>query len=355
MQFRWAWQNTHLTKRIAEEQRLTARETKVKRGRTRKHPARPRTSLIDKLSNLHLLLRVPSFARWPLEVRFFCKDVYEVWSRWSERVNGEIGPCFKVFLDAEQPVEPLDEPTGPLSAEIKRKRKQEAIRKGGIYAVDVGYSKLKDHVKKSLVLLAKGEANSCAICAENIEDQSKTILVCSLATCRAVFHMTCLAQSFLDKEQHENAVIPISGKCQQCKSELQWVDLVKEMSLRLRGEAEIAKLLRKPKVPKAKTIKGKEGLLADAAAEPTVDEADEDYNHNLEEDDSDTTSAFEEPLPDDWHFQENDGDDNISITSETSNASAWLDPISYANPIDSSPRLEVVIDDSDWDDVEVLD
>lgn len=280
--------------------------------------------------------------------------MYDVWLRWSERVDGEIRPGVKVLLDIKQPVEPPDEPAGPISAQIKRKRKREAIGKGGTDGVDVGYSKLKDHVEKSLFLLAEGEVNRCAVCAEDIQSQARTVLVCTLPTCRAVFHMTCLAQSFLDQEHQENAVLPTSGKCPQCKSELQWVDLVKEMSLRVRGEAEVAKLMKKPKVPKAKAVKE---LLADATAEAIAGEADEDYNHGLEEDESDSTNAFEDPLSDDWHFQENDDDedDRVSVTSVTSNASTWLDPRSHIMPVGRGPSLEVVIDDSDGDDVEVLD
>ena len=270
--------------------------------------------------------------------------MYDVWLRWSERVNGEIRPGVKVFLDVKQPVEPSDEFAEPPRAQINRARKREAIGKGGIEGVDVGYSKLKDHVAKSLVVLAEGEANRCAICVENIENQAQTVLVCSLAICKAVFHMTCLAQSFLDKEPQENAVLPTSGKCPQCKSELQWVNLVKEMSLRVRGEADVAKLMKKPKRPKAKAVKGNKGLLADAAAD-----------EGLEEDDSDTNTAFEEPLPDDWHFQEDNDDDRMSVASISSNSSTWLDPRSHSNWIGLGPRLEVVIDDSDWDDVEVLD
>lgn len=281
--------------------------------------------------------------------------MYDVWIRWSERVNGEIRPCAKVFLDVKQPVESPNDPAGSPSAQIKRKQKREAIGKGGIDGIDVGYSKLKDYLEKSLFLLAEGEENRCTICAEHIEDQSHTVLVCSLATCRAVFHMSCLAKNFLDKEQQKNAVIPTFGKCPNCKSKLQWVDLVKEMSLRVRGETEVAKLMKKPKISKAKAMKSTKGLLADAAAKPTVDEADGDYNHGLEEDDSDRPSALDEPLPDDWHFQEDDDDDRISVASATSNASTRLDPTLHTNPIGPGARLEVVIDDSDWDDVEVLD
>lgn len=281
--------------------------------------------------------------------------MYDVWLRWSQRVNSEIRPCVKVFLDVKQPVESPNDPAGPLSAQIKQKQKREAIGKGGIDGIDIGYRKLKDHLEKSLFLLAEGEANKCAICADHIEDQSRTVLVCSLATCRAVFHMSCLAKSFLDKEQQGNAVIPTFGKCPNCQSKHQWVDLVKEMSLRVRGETEVAKLMKKPKVSKAKAMKVTKGLLADAAVEPTVDKADGDYNYGLEEDDSDTSSALDEPLPDDWNFQEDDDDDRMSVATITSNASTRLDPTRHTNPTGPGPRLEVVIDDSDWDDVEVLD
>src|SRR3954463_5640552 len=64
---RWAWQNTHLTRHIPEPQRLTEARTTVRisprSGKPRKRPARPRISLTDKLSNLHVLLRVKSFER----------------------------------------------------------------------------------------------------------------------------------------------------------------------------------------------------------------------------------------------------------------------------------------------------
>ncbi|MCJ1465782.1 Slx4p interacting protein [Pseudocyphellaria aurata] len=295
-------------------------------------------------------------AKLPLNVRFFCKDVYDVWLRWSERVDGEIRPGVKVLLDLKQPMEPPDEPAGPVSAQIKQQRKRDAIGKGGTDGIDVGYSKLKAHVEKSLFLLAGGEANRCAVCAEDIKSQAQTLLVCSLTTCRAVFHMTCLAQSFLDQEHQKNALIPTSGRCPQCSSELQWVDLVKEMSLRVRGEAEVAKLMKMPKVPKAKVMKDKEELLAEATAEAIAGEVGNDHSHRLE-DDSDSTSSFEDPLPDDWHFQEidDDEDDRVSVASVTSNASTRLDPMSHTIPIGRGPSSKVVIDDSDENDVEVLD
>ena len=84
LQFEWAWHNAHLTRHITPDERISFATTRTKTNKTGKvsrRPGRPRTSLTDKLSNLHLLLRVPYFSQWPLEVRFFSEDVYKVWAK----------------------------------------------------------------------------------------------------------------------------------------------------------------------------------------------------------------------------------------------------------------------------------
>ena len=78
LQFEWALQNPHLTTHMTDEERIQ-RPTKGKGRR----PAPPRRSLDSVLGNLHLLLRVPSFSRWPLELRFFGREVYTVFQKTS--------------------------------------------------------------------------------------------------------------------------------------------------------------------------------------------------------------------------------------------------------------------------------
>src|SRR5690606_32390742 len=65
---RWAWQHPHMSKKIPDELRLT---TKSKR---------PSISLAGRLASLHLLLRAPAFARWPLTLRFFSEEVHRNWT-----------------------------------------------------------------------------------------------------------------------------------------------------------------------------------------------------------------------------------------------------------------------------------
>lgn len=55
----------------------------------------------------------------------------------------------------------------------------------------------------------------------------------------------------LGKEAGED-IIPITGVCPRCKGEVVWGDLMKEMSLRIRGPKEIEKLLKKPRKRKAR-------------------------------------------------------------------------------------------------------
>ena len=292
-----------------------------------------------------------SFARW----RFFCQDVYDLWLRWNASVTGEINTGVKVVLDLKQPAEPLDEHKILNNAQVKRRMKQDAIGKGGVEGVDTGYGKMKGHVEKSLLLLAQGEMNRCAICNMDIGSSATTVLVCPQEKCRAVSHMACLAQHFLhDTEQQSESVLPTSGNCPLCKFELRWIDLVKEMSLRVKGEAEVAKLLKKPRVRNAR-LKPKEVSSAILAAGTADDEADEDDNHSLGDEVLETENEAEDPLPDDWHLQDDTSDDGMSVSSTTSNVPSGLGPANPIKPIGPAPRLEVVIEDSDWDDADLLD
>lgn len=169
-----------------------------------------------------------------------------MWQRWTGRVDGEIRSGIKIFLDAKQLVEVIDDGEIPMSTQAKGKRKREAIGKGGIEGLDVGYSELKDHVEKSIFLLAEDEVINCSICSEIIGSDTKMALVCPSDGCKAASHMSCLATRFMKDEGQHDSIMPTSGRCPRCKSELQWVDLVKEMSLRTNGEKEVAQLMKKP-------------------------------------------------------------------------------------------------------------
>ena len=352
-----------MTKKIADEQRITMPQKRTraspKSRKLRTKIIRPWTSLTEKISNLHLLLRVPGFARWPLQVRFFCEDVHQKWQRWNESVDASIRSSIKIILDVEQQGEALEYEETPVSTQAKAKRKRDAFGKGGIGGLDVGYEALKGHLDKSIFLLAEDEVKKCAVCSKDMVLAAKMMLVCPQGGCRAAFHMACLAAEFLKDEGTGGPIVPTSGRCPGCKAELQWVDLVKEMSLRARGEKEVAQLMKKPRERKAKVPKMSKSaaatMLAPAETDHSEDasetEADEDIGGEV----ATTAGAEDNPLPDDWHFQGNDEDDMNSVTSAASGFSHSMDVANPSKTSVAAPRFKTMIEDSDWDEAELLD
>lgn len=268
--------------------------------------------------------------------------------RWSERVHGEIPAGIRVSLDLRNAMEDTNQQNEPQNAQTKLISKPQAGFKGGIEGIVVGYSTLKDHIEKSLFILAEGQVNRCGICAKDMGTQVATTLVCPQRNCQATFHMTCLATRFLEAEKRELSVIPRAGTCPHCCSDLEWINLVKEMSLRVRGKSEIARLMKKRKIP-----------------ETRVQKEDLPYSTELNQDDSersmhydalDSPSDYEEPLPLNWDCQDHDEDgeslvdnfvtDNNSIFNSTSKFGKGTSPIS---------RSEIEIQDSELDDTDILD
>jgi len=272
-----------------------------------------------------------------LQVRFCSEDVYRAWQRWNASVDGTIRSSINTILDFKQLVEGAEDNNAPKSTQAKSKRKQEPLH------LDVGYKSFKPHVEKSLSLLTKDQRLSCAVCTTELGLGTQTIVVCPKGDCRTVSHMTCLAKRFLDEERSDALVLPTSGACPGCRSEIQWTDLVKEMSLRLRGEKELIQMMKEPRSRKRRTATGQEAMILDSAKideEIVADEA--------------VVDADDDSLPDGWQYQEGD-DDMVSVTSTMSIASEITDPPTTTDYNPPKRHLKAVIEDSEWDEADVLD
>ncbi len=328
-------------------------------------------SLTDKLSNLHLLLRVHSFARWPLEVRFFSEDVYNIWKRWAERVDGQIRDGIKISLDlkpARSTVPELLEGI-PTSSQARGKAKI-AVGEGGLEGVDMSYGPLKEPVEKGLFMLADGEAVDCGVCHVSMGRSPNAALLCPERGCRMTSHLTCLSKTFLAQEGNKEAIVPTEGRCPGCDANLKWVDLVKGRSLRVRGEREVEKLMKKPKERKTKAVKGKKQVSTPLTVGNQEVEGNSDNDNDNDEiepdesenDDQDETGSLrardmaDVPMDDeDWYYRKDD-DDNISVISATSeNSMHSTVPSPTRSRKRKGAKLEIVIEDSDWDDALVLD
>ncbi|KZF20319.1 hypothetical protein L228DRAFT_240854 [Xylona heveae TC161] len=361
LQFEWAWQNPHLTRHIPTEERINAPQTRVrvspKTGKTRRRPTRPQVSLTDRLANLHLLLRAQTFCRWPLNLRFFCEDVFNLWNRWSDRVDGELREGIKVSLETQAPSRESEETQQSSRPARKKPVAIERCFQKQLESVQVDYDPLAGHLDKSLnVLKNDGEAH-CALCRGKLRASNDFILICPKDHCRASSHLSCLSSHFLSTEDDPDTVLPISGTCPSCKAQLQWIDLVKEATLRMRSPKEAEKVIKRSKKKEAQS---KTGAVANAATESSA----LGVLSDLETDVSDSGGLSENDAPnqgfdleDEWvPRNDSEDDDNKSIASEASSRSQSIMPQSPSKSrVRGNSKLPIVIEDSDWDDAETLD
>lgn len=368
---RWAWQNFHITKKVSDQQR----EGKARKSNTQSKPQelveteksenpvrdqkvpkkkrsqRPQVTLVRALTNLHTLLRVPSFNRWPLAVRFFCRDVYQKWLDCTKKTNGELRKGFHVTIDTRDSTEPTEKAERHVDPQTGQRQKFAPSGIGGVEGIDVSYSGLKAHVKKSIRLLAEHGIKRCSLCAIDIGSLNSTVVVCPTEECRAMSHMACLAKQRSDNREF-NELLPASIRCPLCLSEHLWLDLVKELSIRARGGKNLAQLTKatpKPK-PRANLI---------SMDTPIVESTGSDIEEVVRRLEDELTGAnfldydgADDPLPDDWHALEENSDDG-SVASTDIGRSSHVENL--VKPTKQQQQLPVVIEDSEWDSAEVLD
>jgi structure-specific endonuclease subunit SLX1 len=322
LQFEWAWHNSHLTRHISQDERISFATTRTKTssrtGRIRQRPVRPRTSLTERLSNLHLLLRSAYFSNWPLEVRFFSEDVYRVWQTWCDRVDGRVPNYIKICLDVK---DEQAQATAALTGLLQKRRKLDLVGKGGIEGVDATYASLQPVLEKGQFVFDPDEQLHCDVCRRAFTLEQDLITICPHGACRSLSHVECLAKHFRAEGRSET-LVPTSGKCPSCLEEVQWLSLMKELSLRVRGATHIQKILKKTK-------RG-----------PIFDTSDEEDEVN-DEDDLTANDIADESHPD-------DDDDLMSVASIDSEGSTLT-----TTGILHKGRLETVVEDSD-DEIEIL-
>ncbi|KAH7042722.1 hypothetical protein B0J12DRAFT_207813 [Macrophomina phaseolina] len=361
LQFEWAWQNTHLTRHIPAEDRITATRTTTRvdprTGKARKRSVRPQLSLTDRIANLHLLLRVKSFERWPLSVIFFAEDVHRVWETLTRATPFKLRDGLRVELEKPKVLDAFRR----HGVEDQTPDEHQTIGNGkGIDGIDTTYESSKAHLEKTRTLLERSEKMTCAVCKKRTQKKKSILLVCPEEGCNTVSHMMCLSAYFLDEEGKTNSILPVQGQCPGCKKLIKWQTLMRELSLRMRGEKEVASLFKQRKrraaLPAEVTAATAEALGHEASSGEDSDVPDigdflppSPSSHNIYPYDSD---EFEDV--DLWYNRKEDVgiDMEVGVDTETPEhtAHATVQPAVIKEKFST-----IVIEDSDRDDAEVLD
>lgn len=193
-------------------------------------PRRPRHTLKSVISNIHLLTAVPSFSRWPLNLHFFVKEVHKVWEQWVNTAEQPINKGLKVLTDFG----PVTETDASLPSAW------------GIHALPVDYTPVKDYVEKAHNIVMFEQEGNCVHCKKALESGKGLYPMCPNQGCEAMGHLDCWSRHALSGED-EGIIIPQQCTCPACGGDIRWGDMMKELSLRIRGPKDVEKLLKKRK------------------------------------------------------------------------------------------------------------
>ncbi|OAA65962.1 giy-yig catalytic domain containing protein [Niveomyces insectorum RCEF 264] len=287
LKFEWALTNPHLSLHIPSASRLTVSRLTKKNG----HPRRPPLSLQSVVANLHLLLRVPSFARWPLRLHVFAPEVHAAWQAWCATAEGATGPpagapaadTLEVVTDfGPRAVKDAGAGTAPGAD----------APPWGIHALPLDYSPLRDYVDKAQDVFTFERADACVVCREALPrgPEKGLYAVCPNTACEAVGHLRCWGQHVLASEANGGAaldgavLVPKKGTCPSCGGPVVWADMMKELTLRLRAPKEVEKLVKaKRRQEKADTAaerrasENTDGFVVDSGGSNDDHESNEDY------------------------------------------------------------------------------
>ncbi|KAK4157166.1 splicing factor 3a [Chaetomidium leptoderma] len=232
LKFEWALTNPHISVHIPSSSRLAVSTRAKANGR----PRRPSKSLASVVSNLHLLLRVPSFARWPLQVHFFNRDVFGAWEKWCSTANEQLRASLGVVTDFGG--------QGDGEQQQQQQQQQQEPDPWGIHALPLDYEAVKEYVAKGQDIFEFERQGQCVLCRGDMTSGEGLHALCSNNGCDGVGHVSCWSQHLLGGDEADS-IVPVQGQCPKCKGEVLWGGMMKELTLRVRGQKDVEKLLKR--------------------------------------------------------------------------------------------------------------
>lgn len=151
---------------------------------------------------------------------------------------------------------------------------------GGIDGLVVDYANEKLHVEKAKEMVDFEMEGQCTLCSHDMAHDEGLFTICPNPTCQSATHLTCLSKHFL---KGQDAILPVRGTCPACQAELRWIDVIKELTLRMRGQKDIEKLLKPKRARKPKETSGSQAITDDRSADEDEDEEMDAMEDELEE------------------------------------------------------------------------
>ncbi|KAH6893049.1 hypothetical protein B0T10DRAFT_264703 [Thelonectria olida] len=233
LKFEWALTNPHTSLHIPTESRITTSTHKQKRRGVRRKPIH---SLKSVVANLHLLLNVQSFVRWPLALHFLVKEAHRAWEIRLKAINEPPRSNMKVFTDFP-PQEPIQTPS-----QVPR----------GIHALPLDYAPMRAYIEKAHDAVLFEREGNCVHCHEELKTGKGLYPMCPNKGCEAMGHLDCWGKHALANEE-DGPLIPMECKCPSCGGEVIWGEMIKELSLRRASLRDVEKILKKKKRTKKAT------------------------------------------------------------------------------------------------------
>lgn len=255
-----------------------------------------------------------------MRVRFFRADVYRVWRAWNDRVDSRLPPNIKIILDGDN-----------LATVPNAKQTSEIEPAGCINNLSVDYTRLEDYLEKSMFMLEDPDDLQCTVCKKPVIPTADQIVVCPHSNCRGTSHLLCLSSKLLDATGQPDLLVPTQGTCPLCKNDVQWPTIMRELTFRNRAEKEACAILRK----KDKRLRKESAAEIKPAAQGTRGTSIEPRTQ-LEE-------PAQDELSSNW-FEQLDLESDSDFEGRQKH---------HSN--DPPSKLEVVIEDSDWDDAELVE
>lgn len=210
---------------------------------------------------------------------------------------------------------------------------------GSINGLSVDYTKLEAYLEKSMFLLDDAQDLRCKLCSAVVVPNTEQIVVCPHTHCRGAHHLLCLSKAFLRGADDSDMLIPTSGVCPACDNVVSWPLMMQELSLRNRAEKEVRTILRRKgrrdrkENANTSSSKDKAGLVRQVSVEPS-EQGSRDQGYSMTADDP--------LLGDDWC-------EEVDMESDTEHGAQ------KHRSTQPPSRLEIVIEDSDWDDAEIIE